>query len=71
MGKLTRQMSFSNAEIDFDAAVIRECNKDGDVVGEFTLEDVFRAWDGVCGVSITIKQANDFNTFPVAEDGED
>lgn len=71
MAKFSKQMSFANAEIDLEQATITERNKDGDIVGIYPLRDVLAAWDGVDGLSITIKRGSDFVAMPSAAELED
>lgn len=52
--KQTKSMSFTKAVIDVDNMTITEETKDGENV--FRIEDILNEWNGVYGVSITIKR---------------
>lgn len=64
MAKFSKQMSFSNAEIDVEQMTITERDKDDDIVGVYPLREVLEAWDGMTGLSITIKRGSDFSAMP-------
>ena len=68
MAKFSRQMSFSNAEIDMEQLTITERDKDDDIVGVYPLREVLEAWDGMTGLSITIKRGSDFSTMPTPDE---
>ena len=59
MAKLQRTMTFNNAEICMDTAELIEYSKDGDPIGRFPLREIFQQWDGVTGISLTIKRTNE------------
>ena len=63
MAKFSKQMSFSNAEIDVEQMTITERDKDDDIVGVYPLREVLEAWDGMTGLSITIKRGSDFSAM--------
>ena len=63
MAKFSKQMSFSNAEIDMEQLTITERDKDDDIVGVYPLREVLEAWDGMTGLSITIKRGSDFSAM--------
>ncbi len=54
MAKQVESVSFSNAQIDIAADEIAEMKKDEIVVS--SLSEVLKQWDGIEGVSITIKK---------------
>lgn len=64
MAKFSKQMSFSNAEIDVEQMTITERDKDDDIVGVYPLREVLEAWDGMTGLFITIKRGSDFSAMP-------
>lgn len=64
MAKFSKQMSFSNAEIDVEQMTITERDKDDDIVGVYPLREVLEVWDGMTGLSITIKRGSDFSAMP-------
>jgi len=68
MAKLQKTMSFNNATIDFDAGELIEYSKDGDPIARFKLGEIFQTWDGVSGISLTIKRVNE--VYHSDEDGE-
>lgn len=63
MAKIQKTMSFSNALIDTSASKIIEYDKNGDEIGSYNLGEILSQWDGIYGVSLTIKQLNE---FPIA-----
>ncbi len=58
MGKLTKSMSFKSAVINVEDMTLTEELKDE--TNEFDIMDILKAWDGIPGVSITIKQDTDY-----------
>ena len=68
MAKLQKTMSFTNATIDMEAGELIEYSKDGDPIGRFRLGEIFQTWDGVSGISLTVKRTNE--VFNSEEDGE-
>jgi len=68
MAKLQKTMSFNNAMIDLDAGELIEYSKDGDPIAHFKLSEIFQTWDGVTGISMTIKRVNE--VYHSDEDGE-
>lgn len=68
MAKFSKQMSFSNAEIDVEQMTITERDKDDDIVGVYPLREVLEAWDGMTGLSITIKRGSDFSAMPTLDE---
>ena len=59
MAKFTKQMNFTNCEINLDEGMLTEHNKEGDAIGRYRLHDVLSAWDGVYGINITIALKDD------------
>ncbi len=57
MAKSNKTVSYSKAEIDVAAGTITEHLKDGDNV--YHLDRILEAWDGVQGISLTIKKDED------------
>lgn len=68
MAKLQKTMSFTNATIDIAAGELVEYSKDGDPIGRFPLSEIFKPWDNVYGISLTIKRSNEM--FTADENGE-
>ena len=54
MAKSNRTVSYTTAVINKEAGTITEHLKDGDFV--YFIENILDTWDGVEGVSITIKK---------------
>lgn len=54
MAKSNRTVSYAKAVIDKENGTITEKTKDGDNV--YYIENILSAWDGIEGVSITIKK---------------
>ncbi|MBC5688200.1 YonK family protein [Mediterraneibacter sp. NSJ-55] len=54
MAKFTKSTTFKNAVIDLDEETITEFTKDDTRV--YSLKKLLKDWDGVEGISITIKQ---------------
>ena len=79
MAKFTKQMNFTNCEIDLADGMLSEHNKEGDTVARYRLHDILSAWDGVYGINITIALKDDMPTIervseaeiPSEEDDED
>lgn len=65
MAKYTRQMSFTNCEIDLDTMMLTEHNKDGDPVNRYRLYDIFSAWNCVPGVNMTIALKDEMPTIQI------
>ena len=65
MAKQTRTLNFKNAVIDYQNMSITEINKDNEE--EFSLNEVFKEWDGIEGISLTLKQ----DSSPIFSDKED
>ena len=63
MAKMTRTTSFKNATISRSDMTITEISKDEEKV--YSLNKLIDDWNGVEGISISIKQDND-----LPEDGE-
>lgn len=57
MAKVTRTASFTKAVINKEDMTITEYSKDETRV--YSLEKLIEDWDGVEGISLTIKQDND------------
>lgn len=57
MAQVKRAVAFRNAVIDMKDKTITEYIKDDTNV--YKLEDVLADWDGVEGISLTIKQAHE------------
>ena len=68
MAKFSKHMSFSNAEIDVEQMTITERDKDDDIVGVYPLREVLEAWDGMTGLSITIKRGGGFSAMPTLDE---
>jgi hypothetical protein len=58
-------MSFKNAEINTDDMTIVEVGKD--YTNEYNILDVLKSWNGIEGISLTIKQDSDLS---LADEGE-
>ena len=54
MARKSLSVSFKNAVIDYENMTITEINKDSEE--EFDLREVLKGWNGVMGVSLTLKQ---------------
>lgn len=54
MAKLTKAINFKNCSIDFNARTITEVTKDETKV--YKLDTILKDWDGIEGVSFTLKQ---------------
>lgn len=57
MGKFSKGMSFKNATIDLSDMTITEVTKDEELT--FDLNSILNEWNGVEGVSISIKKDSD------------
>ena len=57
MAKASKSVSFKNATINKEDMTITEFTKDDSKT--YSLERVIADWDGIDGVSLTIKQDND------------
>ena len=57
MAKASKSIAFKNAVIDKDEMTITEFTKDDTKV--YSLNQVIEDWDGIEGISLTIKQDND------------
>lgn len=57
MAKASKSIAFKNAVIDKDEMTITEFSKDDTKV--YSLNKVIEDWDGIEGISLTIKQDND------------
>ena len=57
MAKESKSVSFKNATINKEDMTITEFTKDDSKT--YSLENVIADWDGIDGVSLTIKQDND------------
>lgn len=57
MAKASKSIAFKNAVIDKDEMTITEFTKDDTKV--YSLNKVIEDWDGIEGISLTIKQDND------------
>lgn len=57
MAKSSKSIAFKNAVIDKDEMTITEFTKDDTKV--YSLNKVIENWDGIEGISLTIKQDND------------
>lgn len=66
MAKQAKSITFKNAQIDAENGIIIECLKDEDKT--YLLKDIFRDWDGITGITLTLKQAD---TLPSLEDRQD
>lgn len=54
MAKYNKTITYTKAVIDKDAGTITEYLKDGENV--YFIENILKEWDGVEGISITIKK---------------
>lgn len=63
MAKFTKQMNFSNCEINLSDGLLCEHNKEGDTIGTYRLHDILSAWDGVYGVNVSISLKDDMPTI--------
>ncbi len=57
MAKSNKTVSYTKAVIDKESGTITEHLKDGDNV--YYIENILDAWDGIEGVSITIKKEHE------------
>ena len=57
MAKASKSIAFKNAVIDKAEGTITEFTKDDTKV--YSLDKVIEEWDGIEGISLTIKQDND------------
>lgn len=57
MAKSNKTVTYTKAVIDKENGTITEHLKDGDNV--YYIDNILSAWDGVEGVSITIKKENE------------
>lgn len=62
MAKITKSTSFSKAVIDMEAMTITEITKDEEKT--YSLTKLLEEWNGVEGISLTIKQDDE---IPVEE----
>lgn len=67
MAKTTKAVSFKNAVINTEDMTITEINKDDSV--EYDLLTVLKDWNGIEGISLTIKFDDELK--PTVNDGED
>ena len=54
MAKSNKTVTYSKATIDKESGTITESLKDGDNI--YYLENILDEWDGVAGITITIKK---------------
>ena len=66
MAKTSKTVSFKNATINFDDMTITETNKDD--FAEYDLEGVLRDWNGISGISLTLKTEDELT--PLDEERE-
>jgi len=64
MAKKTAAVSFKNACISLGNMTITEVSKDN--IEEFNLIEVLKSWDGIDGISLTIKYDTDL--LPLEEE---
>lgn len=57
MAKLSKSISLKNAEINVDDMTITEVTKDDEKT--YSLKKILHDWNGISGISLTIKQDND------------
>ena len=57
MAKLSKSISLKNAEINVDDMTITEVTKDDEKT--YFLKKILQDWNGISGISLTIKQDND------------
>lgn len=67
MAKTSKSVSFSNCLIDLEAGTITEFSRDDE--STFSIADVLSDFDGIMGVSISIKQCDDL--LPATNNGEE
>lgn len=57
MAKITKAISLKNAEINMEDMTITETTKDD--IKVYLLDKLLADWNGISGISLTIKQDND------------
>ena len=65
MAKFSKSITYKNAVIDLEKDLITETPAK-DVINFYKLSKVFEDWDGIEGITITIKKDDD-----IKSDGED
>lgn len=70
MAKYQKSVTFSNAMIDMDDGTITEYDKDGDILGVYSIGDVMKMWDGVSGVTLAIRVSDCMDVTGEAEGAE-
>ena len=65
MAKFSKSITYKNAVIDLEKDLITE-NPSKDVINFYKLSKVFEDWNGIEGITITIKKDDD-----IKSDGED
>lgn len=60
MAKISKSVSFKNAEINFEDGTITETTKDE--IKVYSIEKLLTEWSGIEGLSVTIKQDNEMPT---------
>lgn len=66
MAKMMKSVTFNNAMIDMGDMEIIEHDKSGDETGRFSINDVLQNWDGIYGITISIKQSADLDDQAVS-----
>jgi hypothetical protein len=72
MAKISKSMSFKDAEINLEDLSLTEFKKDNTT--EYNIMDILKEWNGIKGISLVIKLDNDVNTIgedDESSDGED
>ena len=60
MAKISKSVSFKNAEINFEDGTITETTKDE--IKVYSIEKLLTEWSRIEGLSVTIKQDNEMPT---------
>lgn len=66
MAKVMKSVTFNNAMIDMGSMEIIEHDKNSDETGRFSIHDVLQNWDGVFGITISIKQSAELDDQAVS-----
>ena len=66
MAKFMKSVTFNNAMIDMGSMEIIEHDKAGDETGRFDIHEVLQKWDGIFGITISIKQSADLEDQAVS-----
>lgn len=65
MAKISKSMAFKDAQLNLNDMTLTEFKKDDTT--EYNIMDILKEWDGIEGISLTIKLDNDVNEIGDSE----